>query len=78
MSSSALSIDSHFRWMLCYLATIDKIAELVTTSNDVPQFGKLPEFCAYTIRVGGHVRAHALAIREALPPRVLGTEAPWV
>jgi hypothetical protein len=77
MSFSALSIDEHFTWLLCYLATIDKIAELAVTSNDVPQFGKLPEFCSYTIRVGGHVRAHALAIRNALPQRVLAQEAPW-
>ncbi len=78
MSHSALSIDDHFAWMLCYLATSDEIAKLVITSNDVPQFGKLPEFCTYTVRVGANVRAHALAIREALPPRILGTEAPWL
>jgi hypothetical protein len=78
MSSSALSIDNHLQWLLCYLATIDKIAELVTTSNDVPQFGKLAEFCTYTTRVGAHVRAHALAIQRALPPHVLRTEAPWL
>ncbi len=77
MSFSALSIDDHLTWLLCYLATTDKIAELVLTSNDVPQFGKIPDFCTYTVRVNANVRAHALAIRSALPQRMLKQEAPW-
>jgi len=78
MIPSALSVEEHFAWMLCYLELLHRVAILVATSGDVPQFSKFADFRAYTINIADHVRAHALAARAVVPPDVLLQEAPWV
>ena len=78
MSQSALSIEQHFRWMLCYIEILDRIATLVATSREMPQFAQFPEFRAFATSIGMHVQAHALAVRAALAPDALRKEAPWV
>ncbi len=78
MSLSALSIEDHFLWMLCYIQTLNRIAMLVATSRDVPQFGQFAELRAFAISIGVNVEAHTLAVRAALAPDALRTEAPWV
>jgi hypothetical protein len=78
MIPSALSVEEHFEWMLCYLELIHWMAVPVANLGDIPQFRKYAEFGANTIRFADHVRAHALAARAVVPPDVLLQEAPWV
>jgi hypothetical protein len=77
MSRSALSVDEHFTWMLGYIETLQRVAHLVASSGDVPQFGHFAEFRAYAVNIGVNVRAHAEAARAALTPDVLQRDAPW-
>jgi hypothetical protein len=77
MSRSALSVEKHFLWLLCYVEIQHRIAMLVANSRDVPQFGQFAEFRAFAISIGTNIEAHALAIRGALPPDALRKEAPW-
>jgi hypothetical protein len=77
MSRSALSVDEHFIWMLCYVETLQKISHLVASSPDVPQFGHVAEFCARVVNIALDMGAHASAARAAIPPEVLLREAPW-
>ncbi len=77
MSRSALSVEEHFLWLLCYVQILDRIAMLVASSRDAPQFGQFAEFRAFAISIGTNVEAHALAIRAALSPEALRKEAPW-
>lgn len=77
MSRSALSVDEHFEWMLGYIETLQRVAHLVASSGDVPQFGHFAEFRAYAVNIGANVRAHAVAARAALTPDVLQRDAPW-
>jgi hypothetical protein len=78
MSRSALSVEEHILWMLCYVQVLNQIALLVASSRDVPQFGHFAEFRAFAVRAGIHIDAHALAIRAALPADVLRKDAPWM
>ena len=77
MSRSALSVEEHFLWLLCYIQVLDRIAILVASSGDVPQFGQFAEFRAFAISMGSNIEAHALAIHAALSPEALRKEAPW-
>jgi hypothetical protein len=77
MSHSALSIDEHLVWMLCYLEVLDRVATLVAATRDVPQFGQFAEFRGFAINIGSSIRAHAFAIRAALASDALHKEAPW-
>lgn len=78
MSRSALSIEEHFLWMLVYLQVLSRIAMLVASSRDVPQFGQFAEFRAFAIGIGTNIEAHALAVRAALSADALRKDAPWV
>jgi hypothetical protein len=77
MSRSALSVEEHFLWLLCYVQILHRIAMLVASSRDVPQFEQFAEFRAFAISIGTNIEAHALAIRAALSTDALRTEAPW-
>jgi hypothetical protein len=78
MIPSALSVEEHFEWMLCYLELIHWMAVPVANLGDIPQFRKYAEFGANTIRFSDHARAHASAVCAALSADVLHQEAPWV
>ncbi len=77
MSHSALSIDDHFVWMLSYIEILNRIATLVASSREVPQFAQAAEFRAFAISISTNVRAHITAVRAALSPDILREEAPW-
>jgi hypothetical protein len=78
MIPSALSIEEHFEWMLCYLELIRLMADPFAKLGDIPEFRKYSEFGAFTIRFSDHARAHAAAVSAALSADALHREAPWV
>jgi hypothetical protein len=65
MSRSALSVDEHFIWMLCYVETLQRISHLVASSRDVPQFGHCTEFRSQVVNIALDIGAHASAARAA-------------
>lgn len=78
MSFSALSIDDHIVWMLTYLQVLHRIAMLVSSSGEIPQFSHFAQFRTFAIGITTNVEAHLSAIRAALPPETLQKEAPWI
>jgi hypothetical protein len=77
MSRSALSVDEHFVWMLCYVETLQKIPPPVALSRAVSQFDEVVEFCVRVVNIARDMGAHASAARAAIPSEILLREAPW-
>jgi hypothetical protein len=77
MSRSALSVDEHFIWMLCYVETLQRISDLVVSSRDVAPFGHFAEFRAHVVNIALDIGAHAVAARAAIPPEIRVRHAPW-
>lgn len=78
MNRDVLSVEEHFEWLCCSLATLRQVVVQNGSPDPLPQFHEPPAFYGYIVGRVDEAQRHARAIRQVLPADILNGEAPCV